>query len=222
MALDVDVRFDLEDLERFVKDFEQLDERAITRILREGASAAGQRAVAVAWREYPPPQRRAGQRRGRTGRFLSQDSPIRTERQRRWWWATMTGKAKGTIPQHVLPGWHATFQFIDGRKTLVISGSYRRSGELERSIGFEVEVRGETGRPGASAYVGTDPSIAPYASWVIDLPPPEGIQARYHQGNWIPLATVLERGREEILSAGDEEIIRQIELAILDARAVGG
>lgn len=213
------VRFDASELERFTEDLDLFATQQVSRILRAGAEAAGRAAVKTARQTYPPPQRTRGQRRGATGRFISGKSPLRTQRQIRWWWATMRGKAEGSIPSTVLPGWTAAYATVDGRKRLVISGSYKRSGQLERSLKFSVEMtEGETG-PSAVTDVYADPELAPYAKYVIGQPPPEGDQALYHQGHWIPLVTLLDRNSQEILDAAEQPILEQVSMALISVKA---
>lgn len=94
-----------------------------------------------------------------------------TLKQRRWWWATMAAKADGK--SNALPGWNAKWKKIKGRKTLVISGSYKRSGLLPRSLDFEIEQSSGV----MLVRYGTN---VQYAKWVIDL----DNQSKYHAGNW--------------------------------------
>jgi hypothetical protein len=214
----INVTVDLTDLKKFAQDMEDFNERMVTGILVRGAEAAGKVAIQELRKAYPPPQRSGrGQRRGASGRFISQQSPIRTERQRRWWWASMHAKAQGTAPAHILPGWTAAYQVVGGRRTLVISGRYQRTGDLERSLDFVTIV--SPGQLEAAIEVGPDMRQAPYAPWVIDWPPPQGQQARYHRGHWTPMGQVIERKSNEILRAGYLKITELVQLRILSVRA---
>lgn len=212
-----EVRIDTRELTKFTEDLDAFSQQRVRRILRFGAEEAGKVGVRIARREYPPPARQRGQRRGASGRFISQQSPLRTERQIRWWWATMRGKAQGTVPSTVLPGWQAAFATVGGRQVLVISGQYKRTGQIERSLKFDVTVTGEKESPVAVTTIFADEKVAPYAQYVIGQPPE---QAQYHQGHWMPLVTLLDRNIKDILSAAELKIMEQVNIAIIEAKIV--
>lgn len=128
-------------------------------------------------------------------------SPYWTPKQTRWWWATMHAKAQGK--SQALPGWKATYKRVQGRKTLVISGAYRRTGSLVRSLTYDVKA---TTRDVTVSY-GTNRA---YAKYVID----RMNQAKYHQGNWRTLQ-VLQRAYQRKMIALFEDSARvQVEKRI--------
>jgi len=139
-------------LERFARHEQQA-------IIREAAELAGAAFDGIVRSALPPPVRRKRQ------------APYWTAKQRRWWWGMMHRKARGK--SKALPGWKAVYKKVDGRKTLVISGSYRRSGTLVKSLTYEVRQQGDV----TDIAYGTNRG---YARYVID----QKKQAEYHKGNW--------------------------------------
>jgi len=101
-----------------------------------------------------------------------------TKKQMAWWWATMHAKAQGL--SDALPGWTAEYRRIDGVKTLVISGSYKRTGLMVRSLHHAVTA----GPRGVDVQYGT---AVKYARRVIS----KEHQAEYHRGNWPVLEDLL-------------------------------
>ena len=94
-----------------------------------------------------------------------------TAKQRGWWWATMAAKADGRST--ALPGWTAKWRKVRGKKTLVLSGGYKRTGLMIRSLDFAVTQSDVI----TLVNYGT---AAQHAKWVIDL----DNQSKYHAGNW--------------------------------------
>jgi len=111
----------------------------------------------------------------------SKPSPLRTKKQIRWWWATMHAKAKGK--SRALPGWKAVYKKVNGRKVLIISGGYRRTGKLVQSLTWETR----TISRGVEVRYGTNRAYAPYVIGDPDDPNKDKRQAQIHQGNWTPL-----------------------------------
>lgn len=128
-------------------------------IMQAGAEAAGATFDGLVRSDLPPPVRRRGV------------AAYWTAKQRAWWWGTMRAKALGR--SHALPGWKAAYRRIEGRKTLVISGAYRRSNTLVRTLSYTVKA---TDREATVTY-GTNTL---YARWVLDRVD----QSLYHKGNW--------------------------------------
>jgi hypothetical protein len=109
-------------------------------------------------------------------------SPYWTEKQRRWWWATLRAKALGK--SRALPGWNAKYVERGGRMVLVISGAYKRTGTLVKSLGYRV-TSGQSGNKAyAKADYGTNRTYAPY---VIGM----AKQSAYHRDNWQTLEALL-------------------------------
>ena len=145
--------------------------------------------------EYPPPQRKK-----------SMNPPmLRTAKQKRWWWYWMNQIAEGNTPPDNLLGWKASYKRVDGRKVLWIDAQsgYKRTGTLVRGITYTVDVNDDA----LEIQVGTglasimdDRDVESYARYVIDVPPPDGQQARYHQNNWKPLVEIVNDNADEIMS----------------------
>lgn len=117
-------------------------------------------------------------------------SPYWTPRQLRWWWATMHAKALGR--SRALPGWKAEYEIIDGRRVLVISGAYKRTGTLIKSMSYEITSGYKDGFVYARANYGTN---RPYAKWVVD----EENQSEYHKGNWQTLQGFIPIARQPVI-----------------------
>jgi hypothetical protein len=83
----------------------------------------------------------------------------------------MAAKADGRST--ALPGWTAKWRKVRGRKTLVISGGYKRTGLMIRSLDFAVE------QSDVMTLVSYGTAVQ-HAKWVIDL----DNQSKYHAGNW--------------------------------------
>lgn len=155
-------------------------------IIRSAAEVAGAKFDEIVRSELPPPRRPLRQ------------SHKWTARQRRWWWATMHAKARGESKD--LPGWKAAYRKVDGRKRLVISGFYKRTGKLVQSLNYEVR----QAWPVTDVVYGTNREYAPF---VID----EDRQAEYHRGNWKTLQQFLRDNQQKVLSAFEHAVEREIQ-----------
>lgn len=160
-----DVAIDLGSWEEHRRRLEQFARRDQQAILREAGELAGAAFDEAVRSELPPPRRPLPQ------------APHWTARQRRWWWATMHAKAQGR--SKALPGWRAVYQQREGRRVLVISGFYRRTGTLVKSLTYTVRQRGLD----TDVVYGTNRA---YAQYVIDM----DRQANYHRGNWATLQQI--------------------------------
>jgi len=154
---------DLSECVAFDRDLRQLVQRDQQRVLHRAAEQVGVQMDDIARGEYPPEVRK---------RSVAQ---YWTKKQTRWWWATMHAKAQGK--SKALPGWKAVYRKVEGRKTLVLSGGYKRTGTLPRSLTYVVEDLPN----GVQVVYGTN---VKYAKWVIG---PDDDQAMYHKGNWTQL-----------------------------------
>lgn len=167
--------------------------RLITHEQRDVMQVAGRKVGAafdeVVRTELPPPPRKRRQ------------SPYWTEQQRRWWWATMHAKAQGK--SHALPGWKAAYKKAGGRKTLVISGSYRRTGTMVRSLTYNVKA---TSTEVAVNY-GTNRA---YAKYVID----RENQAQYHQGNWRTLQVLQRAYKSKMIDVFHDAALAEVQRRI--------
>lgn len=186
----VDVALDLSDWEAHRRKLERFAQREQQIIVREAAELAGAAFDEVVRSELPPPRRPMRQ------------APFWTAKQRRWWWGTMHAKAQGS---KALPGWKAAYKIRDGRKMLVISGFYRRTGTLVKSLTYEVRQRW----PDTDVVYGTNRA---YARYVID----QRDQARYHKGNWKTLQQFATDGAVRVRRAFEVGIERGI------SRRLGG
>lgn len=156
---------------------------AYQQAITAGAERAGAKLDELVRTTLPPPRPSSG------------PSPLVTDKQRRWWWATMHAKARGK--SRALPGWKAVYKRVDGRKTLVISGGYRRTGKLVQSFTWQtVAMKG-----GAEVRYGTNRAYAPYVVGDPDDPDKRRRQARIHQGNWQPLILIAQQGEGQIAQA---------------------
>lgn len=135
------------------------------RMFKTAGTKVGAAFDSVVRNELPPPVRRK-----KVAKYW-------TAKQRRWWWATMRAKALGK--SEALPGWSAEFRTVKSkgtrrtRKVLHLSGSYRRTGTLDRTLAYWIEQDAQ----GTTIHYGTNRA---YAKWVID----KENQSKYHQGNW--------------------------------------
>ncbi len=154
-----DVAIDLGGWQAHQRRLEMFAQRGQQAILREAAELAGAAFDEVVRSSLPPPRRPLPQ------------AKHWTDKQRRWWWGTMHAKARGE--SKALPGWKAAYRKQEGREVLVISGFYRRTGTLVKSLTYEVRQSG----PNTDVVYGTNRA---YAQYVID----RDRQAQYHQGNW--------------------------------------
>lgn len=126
------------------------------------------------------------------GEQSSKPSPLRTAKQRRWWWATMNAKAAGK--SRALPGWKAVYKVVDGRKTLVISGQYKRTGKLVQSLTWIVVATNSSAR----VSYGSNRVYAPYVLGNPMDPDPSKRQALIHQSTWTPLHHIIYTHLNEI------------------------
>ncbi|MHC4617403.1 MAG: hypothetical protein ACYTEQ_06580 [Planctomycetota bacterium] len=152
----------------FKRDLDRYAKRDQQRILRNAADQVGVTFDNVVKKKLPPNVRKL------------KAAPHWTAKQRKWWWATMRAKADGK--SNKLPGWKAKWRQIKGKKTLVISGGYKRTGTLVRTLTWDVE---QSSTVTAVKY-GTN---VKYAKWVIDL----DHQSKYHRGNWLTLQIEAQR-----------------------------
>jgi hypothetical protein len=131
----------------------------------------------------PPPPRRLPQAR------------LWTEKQRRWWWGTMSRAAdgRGQPPW----GWRAR---RDEAGRLQISGAYRRTGTLVKSLAWEAR----RDKSGTTIRYGTN---RVYARYVID----EEQQAEYHRGNWPTLQALVNRHAPTLHRFFGEEVGRLLD-----------
>lgn len=184
-----DITFDLAQFDRFQRGFQRLVQDDQRGVLEYAGRRAGAAFDEVVRNELPPPVRTRPQ------------AQYWSARQRAWWWATMHKKARGQ--SHALPGWKARYARKGGRKVLVLSGSYRRTGTMIRTLAYRVQAS----RDEVQVFYGTN---RPYAKWVID----RRTQAAYHKGNWRTLQ-VLQRAytlqiTDEFQRAAFEELERRI------------
>ncbi|GIV82073.1 MAG: hypothetical protein KatS3mg051_1427 [Anaerolineae bacterium] len=186
-----DVVIDFSEWQEHQRRLAQFAQREQLAVLREAAELAGAAFDEVVRSELPPPRRPLPQ------------APHWTARQRRWWWATMHAKAQGR--SKALPGWKATYRIVEGRKTLVISGFYRRTGKLVQSLTYEVRQSGAN----TDVVYGTNRA---YAAYVID----RDRQAQYHAGNW----KTLQQFATEATARVRQAFIAGIERGV--ARRLGG
>jgi hypothetical protein len=168
-----EVTINWRDWDNLTRDLERLGRTGVDAVLRKGAEAAAVELDGFVKDTLPPPVRK------------QRASHRWTPKQRRWWWATMRDKALGK--SQALPGWTAVFKRVGGRQVLVISGGYKRTGTMVRSLDFRVrQTRG-------AVNVDYGPNVQ-YAPVVIG----EGAQAEYHKGNW-PTLQALTRQREPVI-----------------------
>lgn len=161
--------------------------RLMTRLIKQDAKAIMERGGQAAGAGFdqavrstlPPPVRRQAA------------APYWTDKQKRWWWGTMHRKASGQSRE--LPGWKAVYRRIEGRKVLVLSGGYRRTNSLVRSLTYAVKA---TATEVIIAY-GTN---RVYAKWVID----RANQAEYHKGNWKTLQEFAEEHETAVRTAFEQ------------------
>lgn len=172
---------DLTQLSRHNGQLAQLLGPDLPGIMRRGAERAGARFDGIVRTELPPPVRKLPQ------------APFWTAKQKRWWWGTMHRKALGKSKE--LPGWKAVYRIVEGRKTLVISGGYKRTGTLIKTLTYEVK------QTAASTDVIYGSNRA-YAKYVID----RADQATYHKGNWKTLQTFADESATAVVDAFDDSV----------------
>lgn len=181
----------------------QFDPEEAEDILLSAAEKAGVEAVARVRNEYPPepPGKDA-------------PTPLMTAKQWRWWWAMMRNIAEHREVPDSLRGYKAAYRKVNGVRKLVISGHYKRTGTLVRSINYDVQ----TSREGFSILVGpgmarehkAGSNIASYAEYVIGYPPPEGHQAAIHQGRWKPIYDIISEASDDIIDVFFDNFIEDV------------
>jgi hypothetical protein len=167
---------DLGQWNAYQRQIERLLKRDVSDVMRAGATRAAVTLDRIARTELPPPVRTRPQ------------AAHWTAKQRRWWWGTMRAKALGK--SQALPGWKAAYRKIEGRTVLVISGSYKRTGTLVRSLTYDIRQTADM----TEVRYGTNRA---YAKWVID----RESQATYHKGNWATLQDMAERNAAKLQDA---------------------
>jgi hypothetical protein len=176
-----DIDIDLSQMRSFSDDIQRLLGPDLLGIVRKAANRAGAVFDMYVRTELPPPVRKQAA------------APWWTKKQRAWWWGTMRKKALGKSKE--LPGWKAVYKVIDGRRTLVLSGGYKRTGTLIKTLTYEVRQTGQT----TDVVYGTN---SPYGKVVLDAED----QATYHKGNWKPLQTMATEAEPKVI-AGFETVL---------------
>lgn len=154
---------------------------------RDAGRAAGAKMEELVSQTLPPPVRKL---------------PVAkywTEKQKRWWWATMHEVAQGRRQMH---GWKASYRRIDGRKVLVIQGGYRRTGRLVRSLNSQIV---DSSEKGVTVAYGTQTI---YSRWVLD----EEKQSKYHVGNWTTLQELAKKFSPKVRKAFKDSLDKKIAL----------
>lgn len=177
---------DLSDFRAFDKDLRQLVQRDQIAVLRVGATQVGVSMDDIARGEYPPEVRKQAA------------APYWTKKQTRWWWATMHAKAQGK--SKALPGWKAAYRKVHGRKTLVLSGGYKRTGTLVRTLLYVVEDIPN----GVQTVYGTNRK---YAKYVIGN---DDDQATYHKGNWAQLSALARQHATALQRVFEQAVMNEI------------
>lgn len=168
----------LDDLKRLVD-----TDRA--EVLRVGGEAAGVAFDRIVRNTLPPSPRKQPQ------------AQRWTKKQTRWWWATMHKKAVGQ--SRALPGWRAAYKTINGVKTLVIDGAYKRTGKGVQSLTYDVVARPRE----VTVFYGTNRA---YMRYVIDL----DNQAEYHEGNWDTLQGLAETHIDAVSAAFGDAVVDEM------------
>lgn len=171
------ISFDLKEYKDFQKQLKQLGTPATQAIFYDAAEQTAVTLDQIARDTLPPPVRKQAA------------APFWTKKQRRAWWASMHKIATGRRSElskgwkHSLAGWKARYK--DGK--LILSGSYRRTNTLVKSLTWRISQRkGET-----LIEYGTNRD---YAAWVID----SENQAKYHEGNWETLQAIIEKHEDKL------------------------
>jgi len=162
------VTVNLADFKQSSRDLQQFMQSGVSQVIKRAAEDVGVTFDDAVKKKLPPAPR------------PRKVSKYWTEKQRAWWWATMRAKANGQSNE--LPGWSAKWRKVAGKRVLVISGHYKRTGVLVRSLTYTVTQSGDM----TTVRYGTN---VQYAKWVIDL----DNQSKYHQGQWLTLQTELQR-----------------------------
>jgi len=167
---------DWQQVRRLMTQIVRTDAKAI---MQKGGQAAGAKFDQVVRSTLPPPVRRQAA------------APYWTDKQKRWWWGTMRRKALGQSRE--LPGWKAVYKRVEGRRVLVISGGYRRTNTLVRSLTYAVKATPTE----VTVSYGTNRL---YAKYVID----RADQAQYHKGNWKTLQAFAEEHGDAVRAAFEQ------------------
>jgi hypothetical protein len=177
------VTLDLSAWVDFKRDLATYLESGMPDALIAGGERAGAKLDELVRTTLPPPKQ------------SSTPSPIHTAKQRRWWWATMHAKARGD--SRALPGWKAVYKRIDGVKTLVISGGYKRTGKLMQSMTWEVRTQGLN----VTVLYGTNRAYGAYVVGDPNDPDTRRRQALIHQSNWTPLVMIARQNVDVLAEA---------------------
>lgn len=183
------VTLDLSQWDALVSDLKQFVEEEQAVVLKRAATAAGVKLDSIARNQLPPAVRKRA-----VARFW-------TDKQKRWWWATLRAKAEGK--SRALPGWKAAYKIVDGVKTLSISGAYKRAGTTVKSLSYRVEGRGLT----TELSYGTN---LKYARYTLD----KDKQSKYHRGNWTPPQTIAEKNIGAIQEAFADKFFEEVNKAL--------
>jgi hypothetical protein len=175
----------LSDFTQWTQDFKRLVVSDQDRVIRYGAERAAVTFDGIVRDMLPPAVRRLSV------------AQYWTPKQRRWWWATM--HAKALHKSKALPGWKAVYKVVDGHKTLVISGAYKRTGTLIKSLAYEIEQSHDETR----VVYGTKKA---YARYVLD----KDDQSKYHAGNWPVLQTLAQQHAEVVRGAFADGVYTQM------------
>ena len=177
--------FDIGEWKAYRRDMERLYGN-MPYIFETAGKTAGAKFDQLVREELPPPVR------------VQRQAPYWTDKQRRWWWGTMHAKAQGK--SKALPGWKAVYRQVNGRKTLIISGHYKRTGKLVQSLTYDVVTH-------------ADETLIRYGSnrlsakYVID----QEDQATYHKGNWRTLNAMAADYQDEVTLTFAKVVWREID-----------
>ncbi len=94
-----------------------------------------------------------------------------------------------------LRGWNASYKRVGSRMQLVLSGSYRRTNTLIKSLNWRITQRSDE----TILEYGTN---TPYAKWVID----KEHQAEYHAGNWETLQDLVLENQEVLFDTWADSV----------------
>ena len=177
--------FNIGEWNAYKRDMERLDNN-LPDVFQKAGHMAGAKFDGIVRTELPPPVRRQKQ------------APYWTTKQRAWWWATMRDKALGK--SKALPGWKAVYRQVNGRKTLIISGHYKRTGKLVQSLTYDVVTHADE----TLIRYGTNRL---YAKYVID----QEDQATYHKGNWRTLNAMAADHQDEVTLTFAKVVGREID-----------
>lgn len=172
------------------------DESVVNGLIQGAAHKAGIEGVRIVLNHYPPEPPGS-----------DAPSPLRTAKQWRWWWANMRAladpKKRHTVPDS-LRGWKARYVKVGKRKVLKLSGHYKRTGTLVRSISYDV-----SRDDGGGTTIAIGPTMArgihhissrkpgAYAKYVIG----KEDQAPIHKGRWEPLVDIVDQNSKQIMQA---------------------